>query len=158
MQGAVFRRPFGRIAGVPKTRPGLGEAVAVRLPACASDLHLCRSAPGSVSTSGQVIMGHEPSGVVHTVGPGVPDDIAAVGDMIHRRTGWPQICTMALVRDLGTHEHGGHAAVSRFLLPHGPLDNSLSFAADSNRLRYRHGRLGEVGRSAVACSAGPRWD
>ena len=173
MQGAVF---FGdRKAGLrefPEPEPGPGEVVvAVRASGmCGSDLHYYRSTPGSAAaTSGQVIMGHEPAGVVHAVGPGVPADIAAVGDrvMIHHyagctrcdscRTGWPQMCTRVPVRYFGTHEHGGHAPLLKVpAVTLVPLDDSLSFAAGA-AIGCGTGtawggldRLGDVGGSTVA--------
>ena len=169
MQGAVF---FGdRKAGLrefPEPEPGPGEVVvAVRASGmCGSDLHYYRSTPGSVAaTSGQVIMGHEPAGVVHAVGPGVPADIAAVGDrvMIHHyagctrcdscRTGWPQMCTRKPVRYFGTHEHGGHAPLLKVPACHfGPTPRFPQLRRGcGDRLRYRHG----MGRPRPA--RGRRW-
>ena len=172
MQGAVF---FGdRKAGLrefPEPESGSGEVVvAVRASGmCGSDLHYYRSTPGSAAaTSGQVIMGHEPAGVVHAVGPGVPADIAAVGDrvMIHHyarctrcdscRTGWPQMCTRVPVRYFGTHEHGGHAPLLKVpAVTLVSLDDSLSFAAGAAIVAApaRHGEAS----TGWGMSEDPRW-
>src|SRR5438874_3659765 len=99
----------------PQPEPGYGEVVvAIRASGmCGSDLHVYHQAPAE-PVGGRRTFGHEPAGVVHAVGAGVPPTVAAVGDrvMIHHylgctrcnscRTGWPQMCTEAPCRVIGT--------------------------------------------------------
>src|SRR4051794_1277150 len=121
---------------------------------CGSDLHVYRDAPGSPATSGRRVVGHEPAGVVHAVGPGVGPDIAAVGDRVmvhhyigctrcdHCRLGWPQMCTGAPFRAIGTQVNGGHAPFLRVpVATLVPLDPALSFEAGA----------------AIGCGTGTAW-
>ncbi|OZC80431.1 iditol 2-dehydrogenase [Rhodococcus sp. 06-418-5] len=157
MKGIVFtgnRRV--EIRNFPVREPGPGEVVvAVRASGmCGSDLHVYRAARDGDDTVGQAIAGHEPAGVVHSVGPGVGDQLAAPGDrvMVHHyigcttcdscRSGWPQMCTKAPFRAFGTQEHGGHAPY--IVVPAAtlvPLDDSLSFEAGA----------------AIGCGTGTAW-
>jgi threonine dehydrogenase-like Zn-dependent dehydrogenase len=157
MKGAVFLGDRTvELREFPDPEPGPGEVVvAIRASGlCGSDLHYYRDQSGTASTSGQCIGGHEPAGVVHAVGAGMPPDITSAGDrvMVHHyigctrcdqcRSGWPQMCTTAPTRVFGTHEHGGHAPFMR--VPAAtlvPLDDSLSF---------------EVG-AAIGCGTGTAW-
>src|SRR5690349_15254055 len=124
MKGMVFLGDrVVELREFPDPQPGPGEVVvAVRASGmCGSDLHYYRDEPGTLRTSGRTIGGHEPAGVVHSVGPGVSPEIASPGDrvMIHHyagcttcdmcRSGWTQMCTTAPTRVFGGHDHGGHA-------------------------------------------------
>src|SRR5580765_7171620 len=143
MRGLVFvgdRQVELREFGDPE--PGPGEVVvAIRASGmCGSDLPIYREPAGHPLTSGEVIGGHEPAGVIHAIGEGVPAEFA-VGDrvMVHHyigcgscddcRSGWPQMCTATTMRALGDAEHGGHADLlrvpARTLVP---LNDKLSFA------------------------------
>ena len=149
MQGAVF---FGdRKAGLrefPEPEPGPGEVVvAVRASGmCGSDLHYYRSTPGSTAaTSGQVIMGHEPAGVVHAVGPG------------RRPSHDPPLCGMHEMRQLSnrlaadvyqgagpilrhTRARRSRAAAQSSGRDTGPTGRLPQLRRGcSDRLRYRHG-------------------
>jgi threonine dehydrogenase-like Zn-dependent dehydrogenase len=157
MQGAVFLGDRAvELREFPNPSPGPGEVVvAIRASGmCGSDLHVYRSAPGGPATSGQHVIGHEPSGVVHAIGAGVPDDAVAAGDrvMIHHyigcsrcdacRSGWPQMCTGGPFRAVGTQQDGGHAPFIR--VPAStlvPLDDNLSFEAGA----------------AIGCGTGTAW-
>lgn len=172
MKGAVFLGDRKvELRDFPDPRPGPGEVVvAIRASGlCGSDLHYYRDLPGGVTTSGGCVGGHEPAGVVRAVGPGVPTEVAAIGDRVmvhhyagcthcnHCRSGWPQMCSTAPTRVFGTHEHGAHAPLMR--VPAAtlvPLDKTLSFAAGA-ALGCGTGtawggleRLGDVGGSTVA--------
>jgi propanol-preferring alcohol dehydrogenase len=68
----------------PIPKPGLGQ-VLIRVRAagiCGSDLHFYRSTPDELGVRRDVVIGHEPSGIVEAVGPGVshlcPGDRIAV--------------------------------------------------------------------------------
>ena len=89
------------LTDVEDPRPGPGEVV-VKIMAsgiCGSDLRPYRSERRS-----QFITGHEPCGVVHAVGAGVPAEQARVGDRVivhhysgcgtckHCRVGYTQMC------------------------------------------------------------------
>ncbi|MER5435808.1 zinc-binding dehydrogenase [Streptomyces sp. NPDC002588] len=157
MQGAVFLGDRKvELREFPDPEPGPGEVVvAIRASGlCGSDLHYYRDRPGAATTTGKYVAGHEPAGVVHAVGPGVPADVAAVGDRVmvhhyagctrcdHCRTGWPQMCSTAPTRVFGTHEHGAHAPFMR--VPAAtlvPLDRALGFAAGA----------------AIGCGTGTAW-
>ena len=157
MKGAVFLgdRRVG-LRDFPDPEPGPGQVVvAVRASGmCGSDLHIYRQPPGTPTTLGRYVAGHEPAGVVHGVGPGVSPEIATVGDRVmvhhyigctrcdHCRSGWPQMCTGGPFRALGTEENGGHAPF--MLVPVAtlvPLDPALSFEAGA----------------AIGCGTGTAW-
>ena len=133
--------------------PGPGEVI-VEIKAsgmCGSDLHKYRKVKGS---NPYVIGGHEPAGLVASLGAGVNDNIARVGRRVmvhhyhgcttcnHCRSGWPQLCTTVPMQLYGGNAHGSHA---RYLkVPAGtlvPLDDALSFKAGS----------------AIACGTGTAW-
>ncbi len=172
MQSAVFvgdRRVELREFDDPQ--PGDGEVVvAVRASGmCGSDLRYYRGPHNETFSSGEVIAGHEPAGVIHAVGPGVPERLARVGDrvMVHHyigcgvcascRRGWTQMCTTAPCTVLGMDGHGSHAPylkvpASTIL----PLDERLSFEAGA-AIGCGTGtawgglkRLGDVGGSSIA--------
>lgn len=120
---------------------------------CGSHLHTYRSRPGTENTTGTWIAGHEPAGVIHTVGIGVDPAVAAVGDrvMVHHfrgcttcdlcRSDWPHMCRVSM-RAFGIHEHGAHAPLMR--VPAATiirLDDALSFEASA----------------AVGCGTGTAW-
>jgi alcohol dehydrogenase len=80
MRANVFRGvgQFG-IEEVPRPRAGIGEAV-IRITAttiCGTDLHIVR---GEYAVEPGRVIGHEPVGVIHELGPGV--DGFAVGDRV----------------------------------------------------------------------------
>ena len=157
MKGAVFLGDrVVALRDFADPEPGAGEVVvAIRASGlCGSDLHYYRDRPGQISTSGRCIGGHEPAGVVHAVGAGGRPEVASAGDrvMVHHysgcmtcdqcRSGWPQMCTTAPTRVLGTDEHGAHAPFMR--VPAAtliPLDESLSFEAGA----------------AIGCGTGTAW-
>jgi threonine dehydrogenase-like Zn-dependent dehydrogenase len=131
--------------------PGPGEVV-LEIKAsgmCGSDLHRYR-APNAP----RFIAGHEPSGIVAAIGPGVPPHVARLGDRVtaHHylgcqtceqcRTGWPQLCSPVYRRVCSTSMHGGHApymkARADMLIG---LPEPLSFEAGS----------------AISCGTGTAW-
>ena len=105
----------------PDPLPGPDEVV-IRMKAsgmCGSDLHHLH---GPLRTGSQlVIEGHEPCGVVETVGDAVRPSEAKPGDrvMVHHydgcrtcrdcRAGWTQYCRHARTVFGGLDGHGGHA-------------------------------------------------
>jgi threonine dehydrogenase-like Zn-dependent dehydrogenase len=159
MQGVVFmgqRRV--ELREFPDPEPGPDEVV-VRIKAsgmCGSDLHYYRgdATPSDTPSSELCIGGHEPAGVVETVGSAVDPANVAVGDrvMVHHysgcgacsscRTGWPQLCNSGRVEVYSKHAHGAHAPLMK--VPAStivPLDNVLSFEAGA----------------AIGCGTGTAW-
>jgi threonine dehydrogenase-like Zn-dependent dehydrogenase len=59
-----------RVESVPMPRAGVGEAIVKILltTICGTDLHIAR---GEYPVKSGLIVGHEPVGVVHELGPGV---------------------------------------------------------------------------------------
>lgn len=155
MQGAIYlgdRRVELREFSEPV--PGPGEVVVQTKASglCGSDLNYYRTP--AFETSSTCIAGHEPAGIVHSIGEGVPSGQVAVGDrvMIHHyigcercvqcRSGWPQMCDAKPISVMGSDVHGGHAPyigvpVSTLI----PLDDSLSFEAGA----------------AISCGTGTAW-
>jgi threonine dehydrogenase-like Zn-dependent dehydrogenase len=153
MRGVVFKGP--RKVGVDSfddPTPGPGEAV-VEIKAsgmCGSDLRYYRlgtaAALESFGMKGRraeddVIVGHEPCGVVAALGPGIDERALAVGDRVivyhydgcglcrHCRAGWAQMCERGAGL-IGATVHGGHADYLK--VPAStlmPLPDELSFAA-----------------------------
>ena len=149
------------IIELPDPTPGPGEVV-LEIKAsgmCGSDLKFYRAIGGPASlgfkaSSGPVVAGHEPSGVVAAVGPGVDPAQAFVGmrAMVHHyrgcgvcpqcSTGWMQLCDEGVKEVYGVTGHGAHArymkAPARTLVE---LPESLSF---------------ETG-AAISCGTGTAW-
>lgn len=115
---------------------------------CGSDLKFYRRPKGASAglglpaSTGPVIAGHEPCGVVAAVGPGVTEREARIGARVmvhhyqgcgacnHCRSGWSQLCQSETVSVFGVTAHGGHAPylkvpVSTLV----PLPEALSFEA-----------------------------
>ncbi|MEM5779620.1 MAG: zinc-dependent alcohol dehydrogenase family protein [Lawsonibacter sp.] len=99
--------------------PQEGE-VRIRVAACGvcgTDVHIYHGGKGSAEVSPPVVLGHEFSGVVEEIGPGV--DIVAVGDRVtvdpnlycgkchYCQSGKKQLCTG--LRAYGVNENGGFA-------------------------------------------------
>src|SRR6267154_515910 len=127
--------------------PGPGEVV-LEIKAsgmCGSDLKFYRAsksgsqALGLGKTSGPVIAGHEPCGVVVAVGSGVGEREAPIGGRVmvhhykgcgvcqHCRVGWSQLCAEGIVV-YGVTGHGAHARYMK--VPAStlvPLPDALSF-------------------------------
>jgi D-arabinose 1-dehydrogenase-like Zn-dependent alcohol dehydrogenase len=118
---------------------------------CGSDLHAYRKA---TANSDKIIAGHEPSGVVAALGPGVAGGTARVGARVmvhhyhgcatceHCRSGWAQLCTNGETEIYGINRNGAHAPY--MLVPADtlvPLDERLSFAAGA----------------AISCGTGTAW-
>ncbi|MEE3853041.1 zinc-binding dehydrogenase [Gordonia sp. LSe1-13] len=155
MQGIVFtgdRKLELREFAEPE--PGVGEIV-VKVAAsgmCGTDLHHYRKSVAEAPAA--YIAGHEPAGVVHSVGPGVLPAVAHVGQRVivnhaagctacvQCRSGWPQMCTEAPLRMFGINDHGGHAPFLRVPAETvTPLDPGLSFEAGA----------------AISCGTGTAW-
>lgn len=133
---------------VPDPTPEAGEVVLAMKASgiCGSDLHMYRGKRGmnllGATSTGPVIRGHEPCGVVAAVGPGVLPTEARVGDRVmvhhyygccvckHCRSGWSQLCDRQTPVVYGIGAHGGHAPYmkvpARTLVR---LPESLSFEA-----------------------------
>jgi threonine dehydrogenase-like Zn-dependent dehydrogenase len=142
---------------VPDPAPGHGEVV-VEIKAsglCGSDLHFYR-APNDSSRAleSRMIVGHEPSGIVAAIGPGVPRHVAKPGDRVmvhhyhgctvcrHCRTGWPQLCEPVTRTTYSANAHGAHAPYMKVAADTlVPLDDTLSFEAGA----------------AIACGTGTAW-
>src|SRR5260370_14316986 len=139
-----------------------------------SDLKFCRAAKngsqalGLGPTSGPVIAGHEPCGVVVAVGAGVGEREASIGARVmvhhykgcgvcrHCRVGWSQLCAEGIVV-YGVTGHGAHARYMK--VPAGTLvalPDALSFetgAAISCGTGTAYGalrRLNLSGRDTIA--------
>ena len=157
MQGIVFTgNRTAELREFPDPEPGHGEVV-VRIRAsgmCGSDLHAYRAATAATDAGTPVIQGHEPCGVVESVGPGVPSHVAAPGDrvMVHHywgcgvcvdcRSGWPQMCSGIEPRIATLNEHGGHAPLMKLpAIQTMPLPDVLSFQAGA----------------ALGCGTGTAW-
>ena len=158
MKGLVF--PGDRrtaFISVDDPTPNCGEVV-LEIKAsgiCGSDLHPYRAPQvRGRPLENRMIAGHEPSGVVVAVGPGVAPHVAKRGDRVmvhhyhgcttcrHCRTGWPQLCEPATRITYSANAHGAHAPymkVSAATLV--PLHESLSFEAGA----------------AIACGTGTAW-
>ena len=154
MLGVVFKG--GRriaLERFPDPTPGPHQVV-VEIKAsgmCGSDLHAYRKA---VDKSDKIIGGHEPSGVIAALGPGVAQGAARVGARVmvhhyhgcttceHCRSGWAQLCTNGETEIYGINRNGAHA---RYMLVPAdtlvPLDDRLSFAAGA----------------AISCGTGTAW-
>ena len=80
MRALVFRGPnqIG-IESVPIPKPGYGEAVmrVTLTTICGTDVHILK---GEYPVKPGLVIGHEPVGVVHELGPGIKD--YAVGDRV----------------------------------------------------------------------------
>ena len=162
MKGVVF--PGDRkleLLEFPDPTPGPGEVV-LEIKAsgmCGSDLKFYRASGGAASlgfkmSSGPVIAGHEPCGVVVAVGPGVSEKQARVGMRVmqhhyrgcgvceHCSTGWMQMCVEGVAEVYGATGHGAHARYmkcpARTVVP---LLDELSF---------------ETG-AAISCGTGTAW-
>ena len=136
--------------------PGFGEVVvAVRASGmCGSDLKYYRGPSNDTYASGNIIAGHEPAGVVHAIGPGVPELTASIGDrvMVHHyigcgacaqcRSGWTQMCTRSPVTVLGMNGNGAHA-------PYLKVPASTLITLDE-RLSFDTG-------AAIGCGTGTAW-
>ena len=112
------------------------------------------AALGLGKTSGPIIAGHEPCGVVAAIGPGVSDRQANVGMRVmqhhyrgcgvceHCSTGWMQLCVEGVAEVYGVTGHGAHAKYmkcpARTLVP---LPDALSFEAGA----------------AISCGTGTAW-
>jgi len=141
--------------------PGPGEVV-LEIKAsgmCGSDLKFYRAAGGAASlgftaSSGPVIAGHEPCGVVVAIGSGVPENQARIGMRamqhhyrgcgvcMHCATGWMQLCVHGVAEVYGITGHGAHAKYlkcpARTLVA---LPDELSFEAGA----------------AISCGTGTAW-
>ncbi|HYF08033.1 MAG TPA: zinc-binding dehydrogenase [Acetobacteraceae bacterium] len=148
----------------PDPTPGEGEVV-LEIKAsgmCGSDLKFYRApggpgrtaALGLGATSGPVIAGHEPCGVVVAVGRGVTEKQARIGDRVmqhhyrgcgvcpHCNTGWMQLCVEGVAEVYGVTGHGAHAKYmkcpARTLVR---LPDELSFQTGA----------------AISCGTGTAW-
>jgi threonine dehydrogenase-like Zn-dependent dehydrogenase len=144
------------LVDVPDPSPGAGQVV-VRIAAsglCGSDLHYYRADAALEASGAPCVGGHEPAGVIESLGPGVDRSRLGPGDrvMVHHyagcggcgscRSGWTQMCTSRPAVVYGKHAHGGHAPY--MLVEAGsvmPLPDSLSFLAGA----------------AIGCGTGTAW-
>lgn len=156
MKAIVFPgNETAEIRDFPEPVAGPGEVV-VRIRAsgmCGSDLHFYRGSEAFGDTS-STIQGHEPCGDVHSVGPGVSEAMATVGNrvMIHHywgcqacrrcRAGWPQMCETFPAYTMAVTAHGGHAPYA--LVP------ATTLLPLPDELSYRAG-------AAIGCGTGTAW-
>jgi propanol-preferring alcohol dehydrogenase len=143
-----------RLEESPEPTPGEGEVVVqVRASGmCGSEMHFYH---GNFDFDHSMIQGHEPCGVIHSVGPNVPSSVAKPGDsvMIHHywgcgscrrcHEGWAQMCeSKEAAKTMAISAHGGHAPL--LLVPANtlmPLPEGLSFKAGA----------------AIGCGTGTAW-
>jgi 2-desacetyl-2-hydroxyethyl bacteriochlorophyllide A dehydrogenase len=162
MKGVVFLGDRAlELREFPDPVPGPGEVV-IEIKAsgmCGSDLKFYRGAKGAAAalglgSTGPVIAGHEPCGIVAAVGPGVTEKEARIGMRVmqhhyrgcgvcpHCSTGWMQLCVEGVKEVYGVTGHGAHAKYlkcpARTLVQ---LPDELSFAAGA----------------AVSCGTGTAW-
>src|SRR5437016_3026744 len=146
MRGVVFlgNRKL-EVQEFPDPVAGPGEVVLAMKASgmCGSDFHAYRAAGNPAASlglgggSGPVIAGHEPCGVVHSVGAGV--DPGLVGQRVmnhhykgcgrckHCRGGWSQLCRKGITV-YGVTGHGGHANFMKApAFTCVPLPDALSF-------------------------------
>jgi threonine dehydrogenase-like Zn-dependent dehydrogenase len=163
MKGVVFAGDRAlELREFPDPVPGPGEVV-LEIKAsgmCGSDLKFYRGPKGGAAaalglgSTGPVIAGHEPCGVVAAIGPGVPENQARLGMRVmqhhyrgcgvcpHCSTGWMQLCVEGVAEVYGVTGHGAHATYmkcpGRTLVP---LPDALSFATGA----------------AISCGTGTAW-
>ncbi len=139
MKGVVFcgdRRV--EVRQFPDPRPGPGEAL-VRLRAsglCGTDLHRYRETAAQRAPYLDKVYGHEPSGVVEAIGPGVSG--LRAGDRVsvyhYRGCGRCKYCRAGYIHWC-PERRGGTAAYADLVLTDAvcclPLPDSLSFATGS---------------------------
>ena len=150
---------------------------------CGSDLKFYRAAGGTVAlglgkTSGPVIAGHEPCGIVAALGANVTERAARIGARVmvhhyagcgacpHCLTGWSQMCVEGSVV-YGVTGHGAHAPYMK-VPAHTlvPLPDELSFATGAaiscgtgtayqalRRMQLRGHTIAIVGQGPVGLSA-----
>ena len=136
----------------PDPEPGPGEVrIAVRAAGlCGSDLHYYRAAPGELGVRRGVVIGHEPSGVVDSVGEGcrsfrVGDRVTVnhtmgCGSCEHCRRGETVLCE----ENLGIAASGRGGDAEYVVLPE---EYVLALPTE---LRYRDGAF-------VACTGATAW-
>lgn len=155
MQGILFPGDGTvRLEEFPEPTPGSDDVV-VEIRAsgmCGSELHFYH---GNFDFDHSMIQGHEPCGVIHSVGSNVPESLAKPGDrvMIHHywgcgacrrcHEGWPQMCeSPGAAKTMAIGAHGGHAPLllvpARTIIP---LHKDLSFRAGA----------------AIGCGTGTAW-
>jgi threonine dehydrogenase-like Zn-dependent dehydrogenase len=163
MKGVVFVGDRAlELREFPDPVPGPGEVV-LEIKAsgmCGSDLKFYRGPKGGAAaalglgSTGPVIAGHEPCGIVAAIGPGVPEKQARLGMRVmqhhyrgcgvcpHCSTGWMQLCVEGVAEVYGVTGHGAHAKYlkcpARTLVP---LPDELSFATGA----------------AISCGTGTAW-
>jgi threonine dehydrogenase-like Zn-dependent dehydrogenase len=163
MKGVVFAGERAlELREFPDPEPGPGEVV-IEIKAsgmCGSDLKFYRGPKGAAAaalglgSTGPVIAGHEPCGVVAAIGPGVSEKQARLGMRVmqhhyrgcgvcpHCSTGWMQLCVEGVAEVYGVTGHGAHARYmkcpARTLVK---LPDELSFAAGA----------------AISCGTGTAW-
>jgi len=142
------------IVEVPDPTPGPNDVVIKVMASgmCGSDLTYYRQPAAEVINP--VIAGHEPCGVVESVGSNVPEQWARIGDRvmifhyegcgscIPCQTGWDQMCTTSTATVYGKTGEGSHAnymkvPVSTLV----PLPEEVSFVAGA----------------AISCGTGTAW-
>jgi threonine dehydrogenase-like Zn-dependent dehydrogenase len=163
MQGVVFtgERTLA-LQKFPDPTPGEGEVV-LEIKAsglCGSDLKFYRAPPGAAAaalglgSTGAVIAGHEPCGVIAAIGPGVAPNAARIGARVmqhhyrgcgvcaHCSTGWMQLCVEGVKEVYGVTGHGAHARYMRC--------PARTLVALPDELSFTTG-------AAISCGTGTAW-
>ena len=178
MKGAVYYGPRDiRIESVADPEPGPGEVLieVARNGICGSDLHtyVGAKAGGATMHVPGVVLGHEFSGIVRALGPGVDDlpvgtavavaPIEYCGQCYACEHGWPNMCRkLAIYGGYRRPLHGGlapYVAVSRrsvFEVPAG-LDVNTAALAEPVAVAVHAVRRAPVtfGASVMVLGAGP---
>ena len=136
--------------------PGFGEVVvAIRSSGmCGSDMKYYRGPGNDTYASGNIIAGHEPAGVVHAVGPGVPEIVAdsgrpGDGAPLHRLRG---CCPMPQRLDADVHQHPRHCAGDNGHGSHAPY-----LKVPASTLVKLDDRLSFDAGAAIGCGTGTAW-
>jgi S-(hydroxymethyl)mycothiol dehydrogenase len=153
VRGVVARRPKDPVetVSIEVPDPGPGEAL-VRIQACGvchTDLHYRE---GGINDDFPFLLGHEASGLVEAVGPGV--DSPAEGDFVILN--WRAVCGQcrACRRGRPWYCFATHNAVQKMTLDGRPLAPALGIGAFAEKTLVAAGQCTKVDRAVAPSVAG----